>query len=55
MTLHPVPTVPIITGVILAGGLGTRMDGVDKGLQLLRANHWSAKSPKGLHLKWINC
>jgi len=34
MTLHPVPTVPIITGVILAGGLGTRMGGVDKGLQL---------------------
>lgn len=30
---HPVPE---ITGVILAGGLGTRMGGVDKGLQLFR-------------------
>jgi len=29
-----VPSGPSITGVILAGGLGTRMGGVDKGLQL---------------------
>lgn len=27
---------PAVTGVILAGGLGRRMDGVDKGLQRLR-------------------
>lgn len=27
---------PLITGVILAGGLGRRMGGVDKGLQVLR-------------------
>ena len=34
----PAPKLPeaheLITGVILAGGLGTRMGGVDKGLQL---------------------
>ncbi|UCV28198.1 molybdenum cofactor guanylyltransferase MobA [Ferribacterium limneticum] len=29
------PSTPSITGVVLAGGLGRRMGGVDKGLQLL--------------------
>ena len=31
----PLPTAPRVTGVVLAGGLGRRMGGVDKGLQLL--------------------
>ncbi|OGA26232.1 MAG: molybdenum cofactor guanylyltransferase MobA [Betaproteobacteria bacterium RIFCSPLOWO2_02_FULL_67_26] len=37
---HPAPLIPhpssLVTGVILAGGRGTRMGGVDKGLQRLR-------------------
>ena len=33
----PVPTGPAsVTGLILAGGLGTRMGGIDKGMQLLK-------------------
>ena len=34
--LSPGPARPAITGVILAGGLATRMGGADKGLQLFR-------------------
>ncbi|MGZ3236360.1 MAG: molybdenum cofactor guanylyltransferase MobA [Burkholderiaceae bacterium] len=33
---HTTPPLPRITGLILAGGRGTRMGGVDKGLQLFR-------------------
>ena len=36
MTPLPVYPRPTITGVILAGGLGTRMGGADKGLQLFK-------------------
>ncbi|WP_230414196.1 molybdenum cofactor guanylyltransferase MobA [Collimonas silvisoli] len=35
MQTHPAPTALNITGLILAGGRGTRMDGADKGLVLL--------------------
>lgn len=35
MQTHPAPTALNITGLILAGGRGTRMGGVDKGLLLL--------------------
>lgn len=38
LTHHPSP----ITGVILAGGLGRRMGGVDKGLKLLRGRPMAA-------------
>ncbi|MBC8838169.1 NTP transferase domain-containing protein, partial [Escherichia coli] len=31
----PASASPSIAGLLLAGGRGTRMDGVDKGLQLL--------------------
>ncbi|HSC93953.1 MAG TPA: molybdenum cofactor guanylyltransferase MobA [Burkholderiales bacterium] len=36
------PSLPRVTGVILAGGQGRRMGGVDKGLQLLRGRPMAA-------------
>lgn len=37
MSAHePAPAIPAVTGIILAGGQGRRMGGVDKGLKLLR-------------------
>jgi len=42
VTPHPGAT-PAVTGVILAGGLGRRMGGVDKGLQLLNGRPMAAR------------
>jgi molybdopterin-guanine dinucleotide biosynthesis protein A len=42
VTRHPGGTPPV-TGVILAGGLGRRMGGVDKGLQLLNGRPMAAR------------
>lgn len=42
VTRHPGATPPV-TGVILAGGLGRRMGGVDKGLQLLNGRPMAAR------------
>jgi molybdopterin-guanine dinucleotide biosynthesis protein A len=42
VTSHPGAT-PSVTGVILAGGLGRRMGGVDKGLQLLNGRPMAAR------------
>lgn len=39
---------PKITGVVLAGGLGRRMGGVDKGLMLLRGRPMAAWVAEGL-------
>lgn len=42
---------PAVTGLILAGGLGRRMGGVDKGLQLLRGEAMVAHVLKRLALQ----
>lgn len=35
----------VITGVVLAGGRGSRMGGIDKGLQLLKGKAPGVMSP----------
>ena len=44
-----------ITGVILAGGLGRRMGGIDKGLQRLNGRPLVAWSASGWHRRSTSC